>query len=110
MNPHRQNIFSTPARWLGAALALLFFIAASHAETGGGRWLLIFDTSATMKKRLPATEAAVKHFFSTSADGQLETGDSVGVWTFDQRLSGQFPTFTWTPDQAAVTSSNLVAF
>jgi hypothetical protein len=97
---------------LGAVLALLVFSASSPAQTntGGGRWLLVFDTASTMKNRLPATEAAVKHFFSTRADGQLETGDSVGVWTFDREINARFPTFTWMPEQAAESVSNLVAF
>jgi hypothetical protein len=112
MKLHRQKLFCGRTGWLVAALAWLVFSASSPAQTntGGGRWLLVFDTASTMKNRLPATEAAVKHFFSTRADGQLETGDSVGVWAFDREINAKFSTFTWTPAQAAETVSNLVAF
>ena len=112
MKLHRQKLIRVSAGWLFALLALLVFSASSPAQTntGGGRWLLVFDTAAMMKNRLPATEAAVKHFFSTRADSQLETGDSVGVWVFDREINARFPTFTWMPEQAAESVSNLVAF
>lgn len=95
---------------LGVVLAWLVFLTAGRAETGGGRWLFVFDTSTTMKKDLPGTEAVLNRFFSSNGEGQLEAGDSVGVWTFDKQLNGQFPTFSWAPDQAAMTSSNLITF
>ena len=112
MNPPRRNHLPVAAKWLGALLAALVLLPTGHAQTntGGGRWLLIFDASFAMKKRLPATEAAVRRFFSTHADGQMEDGDSVGVWTFDRQINAQFPTFTWSSEPAAPAVSNLVAF
>jgi hypothetical protein len=75
------------------------------------RWLLVFDTSWAMKKRLPATETAVKTMLATSIAGQLHEGDTMGVWTFDRQLHlGEFPLVTWQPGTAAVTASNLVTF
>ena len=72
---------------------------------------MIFDTSAAMKKRLPAVEVAVKNFLTTGGSGQLHAGDSVGVWTFDQQLrTGQFPLIHWSPVNVGETASNLVAF
>lgn len=111
MNLPRSKPFTNPVRWLGTLLTLLVFLSVSRAEpAGGGRWLLVFDTSSTMKKRLPGTEAALKHFIATSADGQIQAGDSVGVWFFDQQLNGQFPTWNWDPALTGTTSSNLCTY
>ncbi|HEY4416939.1 MAG TPA: hypothetical protein VGO57_14715 [Verrucomicrobiae bacterium] len=111
MNLHRPNHFARATRCLGALLGLLFFLTASHAEPAGdGRWLLIFETSSVMKKNLPATEAALKHFLITSANGELAAGDSVAVWTFDREVNGKFPTFTWSADAAAMNTTNVVNF
>ena len=112
MNLSRQYIFAGSIRWLVAAAGLCLFLSAGHAQTnsGGGRWLLIFDTSPAMKKRLPGTEAALRHFFATRGDGQVEDGDSVGVWTFDQQINAQFPTFVWSSETAAGAVTNLTAF
>ena len=111
MNSHRPNHFAGTTRCLGMVLGLLFVLTAGRAETAGnGRWLLIFDTSPAMKKNLPATEDAVKHFLLTSANGELAAGDSVAVWTFNQQVNGKFPTFTWSADEAARNTTNLVNF
>jgi hypothetical protein len=101
--------FSRTSRWLLAALMVLAYLPARAALEE--RWLLVFDTSWAMKKRVPAVETAVKEMLATSVAGQLHEGDTVGVWTFDRQLRlGEFPLVTWQPGTAAVTISNLVTF
>ncbi len=91
-------------------LLLLFLCTAAHAADEQ-RWLFVFDTSAAMKKRLPAVEAEIKSLLLSSVDGKLRTNDSVGVWTFDSQLhTGQFPLMWWQPERAALEATNLAAF
>ncbi len=99
-------------RWWCALLAMLLLPVTAPAQpTGPQRWLLVFDLSAAMKPRLPATEEVLKNFFATSARGRLQAGDYIGVWTYDQKLhTGQFPLITWNPMQASVVRTNLAAF
>jgi len=41
----------------------------------------------------------------------LRTGDSIGVWTFDQELhTGEFALQYWMPENAAMTASNITRF
>ena len=97
------------AGWLWM-FVYLFICSPLRAEIEE-RWLLVFDTSAAMKKRLPAVESAVKAFMRTSAGGQMHADASLGVWTFCRELhAGQFPLTIWAPGQAVVTTSNLVNF
>jgi hypothetical protein len=101
-------------KWLGPAL-LLFCTGLVHAQPNqshqADRWLFVFDLSAQMKKDLPATAIALEQMLSTSADGQLRAGDSVGIWTYDQELhAGQVPLFEWQPDRAAMIASNCVSY
>ncbi len=111
MNLHRLFYFIGTVRWLGASLVLLVFLAVGQAEpVDGGRWLFVFDTSSAMKKNLPATEVALKQFLIISAGGELAAGDSVAVWTVGRQVSGKFPTFTWRPEQAVTSTSNLLTF
>ena len=98
-------------RILFALAALGLFFQAAAIGRAQDRWLMIFETSAAMKKRMPAVITQVQKLFFTSVGGELHSEDSLGVWTFDQKLHvGEFPLSTWAPDQAANTSSNLVAF
>ena len=97
-------------KFLPAVLLLLFLCAPARAAEEQ-RWLFVFDTSAAMKKRLPAVEAEIKSLLLSSIDGKLKTNDSLGVWTFDSQLhTGQFPLLWWQSERAALAASNLVTF
>ena len=39
-----------------------------------------------MKKRLPAVQRAFDTLLASNMRGQLQTGDSIGVWTFDREV------------------------
>jgi hypothetical protein len=108
----RRHFFPTAARWLcGLLAALILPMNAPAQPTRPQRWLFIFDLSPAMQKRLPATEAVLKDFFTTAAGGQLREGDSIGVWTFDQKLhAGQFPLVNWNPNFATALTTNLTGF
>jgi hypothetical protein len=95
-----------------ALCAEFFLVPAGRAQTapqiGGDRLLFIFDTSADMKKRLPAVQAEVTTLLSSSLGGQLRAGDSLGVWMFDQDLrTGQFPLQPWRPEDAVTIASSI---
>jgi len=90
-------------------------IPAGHAQptapSSDSRYLFIFDTSADMKKRLPAVQAEVNELMSSAMGGQLRAGDSLGVWTFDKDLkTGQFPLRHWKAEDAVTIASNINQF
>jgi hypothetical protein len=105
---------------VGAGLAAVLFtsifpmpaLRAQPAERAvPGRYLFIFDTSWTMKKRLPAVEKTLTSMLATSMGGQLHTGDTIGVWTFNQDLyPGDVPLQVWDPDAAATIAGNISKF
>lgn len=103
------------ARITAALCAGVFLVSTAPAQpTGsasGGRFLLIFDTSSAMKKRLHATQYAVERLFFSMMNGQLYPGDTIGVWTFNRKLrAGDFPLQPWLPQNAALIASNINHF
>jgi hypothetical protein len=101
--PTRKLLFT-------ALAALILFSVAARAASEQ-RWLLVFNTSSAMKPRLSAVEAEVKTLLLTEFSNGLHVGDSLGVWTFNDKLhTGQFPLLTWNPEDAPEAVSNLVAF
>jgi len=116
MNPQPHRFF--PARrWLSAALLALGLCALTASAAPAipvvspQRWLFVFDTSSGMKKRLPAVETQVRIMLTNDFVNTLHAGDSIGVWTFDERLHmGKFPLTIWNPKHAVQTASNLVSF
>jgi hypothetical protein len=80
-------------------------------QAADNRFLFIFDTSADMKKRLPAVQAEVNELLASSMDGLLRAGDSLGVWTFGQELrAGQFPLQHWRPEDAVTIAASINQF
>ena len=75
------------------------------------RFLLVFETSSDMKKRLPAVQRTFDTMLASNMRGQLLAGDSIGVWTFDREVrTGQFPLQRWVPENAATIASNIMRF
>lgn len=103
---------ATPVFALGAGLILVRAGRAQPAsQIGGERYLFIFNTSADMKRRLPAVRTEVNQLLATSLGGHLHPGDSVGVWTFNQDLrTGEFPLQLWKPEDAANIASQINRF
>jgi hypothetical protein len=111
----RSKIIVQSVRIVFALFATILLIPATHAQPEPqkiqNRFLLIFDTSATMKKCLPSTEVAVKKLFFSMLNGQLQPGDTIGVWTFAKEVvPGRFPLQQWQPENAATIASNITAF
>lgn len=109
------KLFLRRAQVAFALCAGFFLIPAGRAQPApqitDSRFLFIFDTSADMKKRLPAVQAEVNGLMSTGMGGQLRAGDSLGVWTFDQDLrTGQFPLQHWRPEDAVTIASSINKF
>jgi len=116
MNRQRHsNRLARRMRIIVALLAGIVWVTATQAQTPArtveSRYLLVFDTSSAMKKRLSATQAAVNRLSFSMMNGQLQPDDSIGVWTFDRKLrAGQFPLQRWLPENAATIASNITTF
>jgi hypothetical protein len=102
-------------RVLLALLAVTAFLPALRAQTPhrrvANRVLLVFDTSSAMKKRLPEEERGIRRLFALTLSSQLQSGDTIGVWTFDQNLRmGEFPLQYWQAEDINTISSNILTF
>lgn len=110
--PTHSGRFILCARIFAALFAGIFLIPSARAQQAvDSRYLFIFDTSSAMKKRVPAEQQALDNLFVTGMGEQLQPGDSIGVWTFDQDLrAGQYPLQYWVPDEAATMTASIAAF
>jgi len=98
-------------------LTLLFCLgttagfAQSRSDDSSNRWLILVETSRAMRSRLPGVARAVGGLLDSGMKDQLRSGDTLGVWTFNQSLyAGQFPLKEWAPEGQKDISSNVVAF
>jgi len=114
-SPTYSHRFALCARIIVMFGAGLFLISAGQAQPAvssvDSRYLLVFDTSSAMKARMPATQYVVERLFFAMMNGQLQPGDSVGVWAFDRKLrKGEFPLQRWLPQNAAMIASQITNF
>ncbi len=107
--PHRFALCARIIAISGAGILLTSTLPAQPAASRvDSRFLLVFDTSAAMKARVPATQYAVERLFFSMMNGQLQSGDTIGVWTFGRKLRlGELPLQSWLPQNAAVIASNI---
>ena len=72
--------------------------AGGPRASGGNRFLLIVETSKAMRRQGDAALAAIDELLRSGIQGQLRTGDSLGLWTYnDQLYTGRLPVQEWTP-------------
>lgn len=115
-NKKHSGRFNFRKRVFAVLFAGILLIPVARAQPDGvrpveNRYLLVFDTSADMKKRSSAVQKAIDNLFVTGMGGQLQSGDSIGVWTFDQDLrTGQFPLQEWEPGDAATIAADIDSF
>lgn len=86
-------------RCLPLGIFLMFLAVLSSFAQGEGkqenRFLIILDTSAPMEKKAPAMQKAVGELVTTGMHGLIRDGDTLGIWTFNEKLSTEFPMQVW---------------
>lgn len=86
-------------------------LAAQTNTVSESRYLLIFDTSLAMKRRLDNIQRVAGDLISSGMNGQMRAGDTLGVWTFNETLhAGNLPLMRWTPDRRIALASRVTEF
>jgi hypothetical protein len=85
--------------------------AGSPPTPEGNRFLLILETSKGMQRQGEAALAAIDELLSSGMHGQLQSGDTVGLWTYNEQLyAGRLPAQGWTPQTAKEVRERIVNF
>jgi hypothetical protein len=95
------------------ALALMMGASPLAGEPAGSssRYLVIVDTSRSMRRRSKAMLQTVQDLLSTGMQGELKGGETLGLWTFNQDLyTGLFPLQVWAPEEQNAIAQRAVGF
>lgn len=87
--------------------------AASYlsASSSGERFLFVVDKSSDMEKLQDATEATIFDLVGSGVYGQMQAGDTFGLWTFNKETSaGKFSMQVWDPRKARQQATVVAAF
>jgi hypothetical protein len=113
MNLERRNNF-----WLRRASkcfclsAFCFLLSAFCASAqSSNRWLLVVDTSMSMRDRVKGIGEVVGDLLATGMHGQMRRGDTFGIWTFNDKLhAGDAPLQIWTPESRQLIAQRTLQF
>jgi hypothetical protein len=110
----RVRFAATVCAVLVCAKPVALSAAATNRPAGKGsddRYLLIVDTSAAMERNAENTKRLVSQLLTTGMVGQARTGDTIGLWTFNDELqTGNFPLQRWTPQTRGRVAAAAVEF
>ena len=68
-------------------------------QLSSNRFLFVFDNSYAMRYQVKEIVTNFGKLIAGDACGQLRTGDTIGVWLFNEKLSSDLPLIEWAPDQ-----------
>ena len=100
------------------AVGLLLFLSAFGAvaqtndePASASRYLIIVDTSSAMKRRADATRELLRDLLLNDLNGQLQSDDTIGLWTYDDELhAGEFPMQMWSPGRRYTVAADIESF
>ena len=117
--PHAQVCFGFRAL-LGILVCLLATLISAPgllaqnnppvSELSSNRFLIIVDTSTSMKRMAPDIIKIIAEIIKSSASGQLRTGDSLGLWTFNEEVFSELPAQNWSFPQREKIGDRIIDF
>lgn len=85
--------------------------AGSTNRPAPERFLVIYDISNGMEKRAANSQRVIGQMFASGLNGELERGDQIGAWAFNNELhTGQFQLQRWTPQVGPTIAATLAKF
>jgi hypothetical protein len=63
------------------------------------RFLFVVDTASAMKSRKQGVAEAVNGLLESGMKGELRKGDTIGLWTYSDRLDADFPMEVWSDEK-----------
>lgn len=82
-----------------AFLGLCF--PASTFGQSSNRWLFIFETTSSMRHRTNGVFDETQDLLKSGMHGLIRPGDTIGIWTFNDRLPESAPLQTWSPQASS---------
>jgi hypothetical protein len=97
--------------------ALLFAVLPCRADKSSkdlkqeeNRFLFVIDTSSSMSSCSNAVVQDVVELLESDLKGEFRRGDTIGLWTYNDRLHPEFPMEVWSRTDKDVIVADIAAF
>jgi hypothetical protein len=74
------------------------------------RFLIVIDTSSSMRSRTNGIEEAIAGLLKTDMHGEFRKGDTLGIWTYDENIHSDFPMQTWSKEKKDAITSDVMRY
>jgi hypothetical protein len=74
------------------------------------RFLFIVDTSSAMRGCSNATVQGIVELMESEMRGEFRQGDTIGLWTYNNKLHPEFPMLVWTKADKDAIVADMAAF
>lgn len=72
--------------------------ASSKPSRMENRFLFVVENSSSMKSRAKGVEQAIAGLLNSGMKGELRKGDTIGLWSYDDRVHPEFPMQVWSDE------------
>jgi hypothetical protein len=107
--PARAAFCLLAAALLSAALCRADDVPARHHRMEN-RFLFVVETASVMKSRTNGIAQAVLGLLKSDIQGELRQGDTIGLWTYNDRLHADFPMQVWSRKNKGDIVANVARF
>jgi hypothetical protein len=95
---------------LAALIACGVCHGANPPSQPENRFLFLIDTARAMRGESNAIVQGVIDLMATDLNGELRHGDTIGVWTYNDKLSTDFPMQSWAPNEKYSVMTEMEVF
>ena len=78
--------------------------------SGENRFLFVVETSFSANRSAKAAKETVRELMESGVEGQIHSGDTLGLWTFNERLNTTFPMQRWSPAESKSLGESMANF
>lgn len=74
------------------------------------RFLFVLDTSTAMKPRTNGIARAVMGLLESDMRGEFRKGDTIGFWTYDERIHSDLPMLVWSKENKETVIADVMRY
>lgn len=74
------------------------------------RFLFVIDTSSSMRARTNGIVRGVASLLESDMRGEFRKGDTIGVWTYDEKIHTDMPMLVWDKEKKESITSDVIRY
>jgi hypothetical protein len=106
---HVREVILFKSVWLAFAIVLTASIARAE-RPAENRFLFVVDTASAMRAYSNIVEQAIVELLNSDMKGELRVGDTIGLWTYSDKLRPDFPMQVWSKADKNTIVGNVADF